>query len=512
MRATQTPERTAVVLDDCAYAYGALLSEVQQVAAWAARLSEVGDRPQKSPLVALLSANRIEFLQVFLGTAAAGGVAMVLSPRWGLAQVQAVLGRWPPDGLVGEAARLGSLPPSVEIPSITALPSSVVPWRSQPSASSGRALKRDILTEAPADADRPFYICFTSGTTGQPKGIIKTHRSWLDGLAASRTEFGIGPTDRVLVPGELAHSLSLYTTVEVLSAGAALHLLHQATGRAAMAQFRQHAITVIVAVPTLLYQLASAAIAQDAAFPSVRLLVSGGAKLTDRIASAVAQAFPQARVVEYYGASELGFVSLRAGNAVPAASVGRPFKSVELSIQRQDGSGEANVDECGWVSVRSTMICSGYLTDALGASTDRPASGFRQVNGWWTVGDRGWRDAQGYLYLAGREEMLLCAGVNVDPAAVEAALLNLPEVVAAVVLGLSDDCRGDVIHAVVVWREVGLTRRSLRLQLRPYLSRHALPRRVYALPELPLTPSGKVARAHLTERLGRGELTPYEVR
>ncbi|MGF1538470.1 MAG: AMP-binding protein [Elainellaceae cyanobacterium] len=518
-RATQAPQKAAVVLGDRVFSYGELLEEIQQVAAYVDQLTPQSrswswTNQHVPPWVALLCPNRIELIQGFLGTAMAGGVAMVLSPRWSKVQLESILNHWPPDWLIGEAVLLAVLEATGSdksglITTLSAAPS-IVPspllpegWRSPPAAFAmpleGSTLPND---------QHPFYICFTSGTTGQPKGIVKTHRSWLDGLAASRAEFGIAATDRVLVPGSLSHSLSLYAAVEALSAGAALHLLPQTTGGMTVAQLQSWPITVIVAVPTLLHLLATEAQAQGLKFPAVRLIISGGSKLSARVAQALAWVFPQARVIEYYGASELGFVSIRDSNAVPAGAVGRPFKGVSLSIQRQDGLGEAAPGECGWVSVRSTLLCSGYLD----LEHRDKALGFRQVNGWWTVGDRGWRDEQGYLYLAGREKMLVCSGINVYPAEVEAALLQLPEVAAAVVLGLSDDCRGDVIHAVVVWRAAPLSRRSLRLRLRPHLSRHALPRRVYALPELPLNPSGKVARGLLTERLGRGELNPYEVR
>ncbi len=499
-RAIQTPDKAAVVVGDRLYSYGRFLKEVQQVAGYVAQLGSesTGLARDGLPRVALLSANRIEFMSVFLGTAKAGGVTMVLSPSWGVAQLQEVLQRWPPDWLVGEAALLKlDLSPDLSMPTtaLPALPPVNLSW--------SHVLTQNAEAIAP-DPELPFYICFTSGTTGRPKGIVKSHRSWLAGLTASRAEFGIDAADQVFVPGGLSHSLSLYAATEALSAGATLHLLSQVTGAAAVSWMRQHPITVVVAVPTLLH-LVVKAMAQALTFPAVRLVISGGAKLTEHMTQALARVYPQARIIEYYGASELGFVSVRSGRSVPPESVGRPFTGVELSIQRLEGSGEAAVGECGWVSLRSSMICSGYLEGGA-------AAGLRQLNGWWTVGDRGWQDEQGYLYLAGREEMLVCAGVNVYPAEVEAALLNLPEVAAAAVLGVSDDCRGDVIYAVVAWEGEALSRRSLRLRLRPYLNRYALPRRVYALPKLPLTPSGKVARALLTEQLGRGELTPYEVR
>ncbi|MEO0407218.1 MAG: AMP-binding protein, partial [Cyanobacteria bacterium P01_A01_bin.135] len=431
------------------------------------------------------------------GTAFAGGLSLVLSPRWSLTQLRQVLTAHHSDLLLGEAGLIDALRDSMG-PGTRALALPMLPgWR----------LPSDAPTAAVTathDSGRPFYACFTSGTTGQPKGVVKTHRSWVAGLAASRIEFGITASDQVLVPGSLSHSLSLYAAVEVLAAGATLHLLNRATGAAAVARLQQYPVTVIVAVPTLLHQLTLDA---PDPFPGVRLVIAGGAKLTEKVTHRLRQIFPKAQIVEYYGASELGFVSVR-WEGMPASSVGRAFEGVALSVRRQDGSAAA-VGETGWVCIRSELMCAGYLDQP---QNQNQRQGFRYLNGWGTVGDRGWLDAQGYLYLAGRQEMLVCAGVNVYPAEVEAALLKLPEVAAALVLGVSDDCRGDVIHAVVVWQGNPVDRRTLRQRLRPHLPRYACPRRVYALEALPLTPSGKVARAEVAAQLQRGLLAQWEVR
>lgn len=507
--AEHAPQRTAVVIGDRAWSYRALASGMHQAAAYVAALApQSKNTAWRQPFgpdlswVALVSSSRIEGLQVFLGTARAGGVAMVLSPRWGMVQLQHVLETYPPDWLVGEATLLELLSfdgdrMALPLPDMEA----IAPFHS------------GAVASAMTHLDQPFYACFTSGTTGQPKGIVKTHRSWLDGLAASQVEFNIGPADQVFVPGDLSHSLSLYAAVEALSAGAALHLLSHPTAAPALRHLKQYPITVIIAVPTLLYLLASEAIAQGAQWPRVRLIISGGAKLTMELTQRLRQVFPKAQIVEYYGASELGFVSVRHDDeAIPSEAVGRGFAGVELSIQRQDGSGTALPGELGWVGVRSTLVCAGYLQENKAQRRSHHIN-FRHINGWWTVGDRGWQDEQGYLYLAGREQdMMVCAGINVYPAAVEAALLKLPEIAAAAVLGISDDCRGDVIYAVLVWQDAPLDRRSLRLRLRPHLESHALPRRFYAVTELPLTPSGKVARSALAEQIGQGALAPREIR
>jgi long-chain acyl-CoA synthetase len=485
--APQHPHKLAVVLGSDRRTYGELLTASRRVANGidsAITDSAITGQPHRqNRRVGLLLTNQIEFLECFLGIAMAGGVAMVLNPDWAAATLCQLVEQWPPILLITQSSLLPLLNTlSLQITILVVdEDKSYGQWRDRQSS--------EWAANSVVDTD-PFYICFTSGTTGQPKAVTRHHRSWVNSMAASQAEFGITAADQVLAPGSLVHSLFLYTAVESLGAGATLHLLPTFNPRSAVTQLCQQAITVLVGVPILLSAIANVLQSQSRSISTVRILISGGAKLEERLHQAIPHLFPAATWFEYYGATELSFISLWSSReAMPLHSVGRAFHGVELSIRREADGSPAAPGEMGWVGVKSELLSLGYLQP-----TD--ASGYRVVQGWATVGDRGWLDDQGYLYLVGREQdMINSGGLKVYPAEVEAALQRFPEIEAAVVVGVPDEQRGDRIWAVVQWASAArLTRRQLQARLRLSLARHKCPQRIFAIEQFPLTTSGKIAR------------------
>jgi long-chain acyl-CoA synthetase len=249
--------------------------------------------------------------------------------------------------------------------------------------------------------------------------------------------------------------------------------------------------------------MALCAAAADASFPRVRMVLSGGAKLSPALRSRLARMFPQAAVTEYYGASELSFVTVSRGDC-PADSVGRPFHGVRVSLRRDDGS-EVSPGEIGRLHVRSTMVCS--------AALQPQDSGFRMEDGWATVGDLAWRDENGCIYLAGREGgMMISGGLNVYPAEVEAVLHALPEVAEAAVFGLPDPYWGEKVCAVIRWSGCAtLTRAQLRERCSRRLDRRKCPQRFFATDHFAHTESGKIAVAALRRTLLAGNASLVEI-
>jgi long-chain acyl-CoA synthetase len=492
--------------------YGELLAAAQQVAV------AIGAGGRKtSPLVGLWLPNRLEFLEIFLGVALAGGVSLVFDPQWTVGTMQQLF-QHALDWLFVDATLEPKL--AEALTTVPAFKTIVVPsgqdstdgndyadgynqwqqdqwqqdqWRQ--SIGNDRSVGSSPIPPTISD-EEPFYVGFTSGTTGIPKGVIRNHRSWVQSFAASRVEFGTNSDDRLLVPGSLVHSLSLYAVLEGLNAGASVTLLSHFSAKAALDCLETDAITTLVAVPTLLKTIAKAAHAKHKPYPHLRRIIAGGSKLDPTLRAELPHIFPEAEILEYLGAIELSFISLASSREpVPTDSVGRAFHGVAVSIQRTDGSGEAAIGEVGWISVKSAMLSSGYWNPET-------AAGFRLINGWATVGDLGWRDANGYLYLAGREQdMVITGGANVYPVEVESALQRLPEVEEAAVFGMVDADRGQVLCAAIRWAEGWidrpLTRSQLWQRLQAQLPFSKCPRQLFTVDRLPLTTSGKIDRAAL---------------
>jgi len=466
--AARTPAHPALIFDGEPVTYGALAEAVLRVGAGVAALAPA-DGP---PRVALRLGNRAELPALFLGIVAAGGVVALLDPKWSEGQTAGALETLRPDRLLTD--------------------DTAADWIAAQAAG---------WTPPPVAPATPFLIGFTSGTTGRPKAFIRNQGSWLATLEASRVEFGIGPEDVVLVPGPLVHGLGLYGAIEGLSVGATVQVQPRFDGADAARRLAESGVTTLVVVPTMLVGILDAAERQRWRFPTLRRVVCSGAKLAPALHERLVALCPDVAVLEYYGASELSFVSLRASReGAPADSVGRPFHGVELSLRDDDGQ-PVGRGRPGTVWVRSAMLSDGYLGDTDGA-------GYRETDGWGTVGDYGWLDAEGWLRLVGREgDMLISGGLNVYPAEVEAVLRAHPAVAEAVVFGLPDPYWGDLVSAVVWWR--GTARASveaLRAWCHGRLEGYKAPRRVFAADAMPLTGSGKIARAAVRDTARAGGL------
>jgi acyl-CoA synthetase (AMP-forming)/AMP-acid ligase II len=484
-------DHPALVVGDSRTTYGMLAS---RIAAIAAQLPVSGDDAPSAAgsATGLLIGNQPVFLELFLAAAASGRCAAVFDPAWPAARLAQAVRDTAPAHLLFDPAlapRLVDIDPTVRAVAIP-LADGAGCDATEPAAASDAG-----------EASRAFLIGFTSGSSGAPKAYVRSHGSWVASLAAAAREFPLAREDRVLVAGPLAHSLFLHAALETLSAGATLELLPCFDASAVLARITSGSITRFYGVPTMYAALLDAANTADTRTTSLRAIISAGAKLAPPVRSALAALCPNAEIIEYYGASELSFVSIaRSTEIPPAESVGRPFSGVAVSVRLPDGR-IAAPGEYGTIHVNSDLCCDGYLKTYDGL-------GFRAGNGWATVGDQGYQDRDGWLYLTGREDdMLISGGSNVYPSEVEAVLRALPEVAEAVAIGLEDPYWGQRLCAVVRWREGrGLNDAGLRRACLAQLEPHKVPRQFYRATVLPQTSSGKIARHELRRRIAAGTL------
>jgi long-chain acyl-CoA synthetase len=473
--ARRVPGATALVVGGERHTYGDLATATL---ATAKSLRAAIDRP--GARVGVLARPGAEFFQAFLGAGLAGMAAVVLQAGWSDRELRAAL----------EAARPALV---VGPPGSATLP---------PGGTSASRLP-------PVSPEQPFYVGFTSGSTGRPRGFVRSHRSWLRSVEISAPVLGIRAGEHVLVPGPLDHSLFLYAAVHGLSLGATVHLQLRFAPHTALRALARLPASRLVVVPAMLAGLVHAAGATGARpLPGVRSVICSGAALHPTQLERAAALFPNAEFVDFYGASELSFVSARYPSAAdPPDLIGRPFPGVEVSVRDARGSA-LPTGTLGRLWVRSDMLFDSYLEppDAAGA--------VRDAGGWVTVGDLARLDAGGNLYLAGREAtMLNCGGLNVYPEEIELVLLELPEVLEAAVVGLDDPDRGQVPCALVrlhAGREEG-ARRRLREHCHARLARGKRPRRWLLVSELPRTAGGKIARESLARALRDGALEAEEL-
>ncbi|MEP4548002.1 MAG: AMP-binding protein [Saccharospirillum sp.] len=333
--------------------------------------------------------------------------------------------------------------------------------------------------------DQAFYVGFTSGSTGIPKGYRRSHASWLASFELSNRLFDLQPGDRVMAPGSLATSLHLYGVIQALQAGIGVVLVPRFRPRTVLQALGEQGVTALYGTPTQIKLLLQTA-QRDAlpALPELRHLIISGAKWPDDTRQALRQPFPNAGLTEFYGTSEMSFIALHNDETrAPEGSVGRPVPGVEVRIG-PSAQTPLTTGERGRIWVRSALVFDGY---ECGGGDEIAREG-----DWLTVGDHGYLDEQGYLYLVGREKrMIVSSGLNLYPEEVEAWLLQHPEVTQAALLGLPDALRGHKIAAVVQADDAKASAESLRQHCRQRFPISQIPKAWYFLEQWPMTQSGK---------------------
>lgn len=345
------------------------------------------------------------------------------------------------------------------------------------------------------DPDDIAALMYTSGTTGEPKGAIVTHRAW---LAMTRGFWSalppVGPGDVVLHCAPMSHFGGSVGSAVTLRGGAAVTLARFAADTT-LDLVAHHRATVLPCVPTILTKI-SAAAGDRSDLTSLRAVVYGGSGIARQDAGKAAEVFP-GRLYQCYGLAEalapLTVLDARDHEGPALETAGRPLPEVELMIKTDSRDAD---DDCGEICVRGAPVTIGYWgrPDATVAAID-PA-------GWFNTGDVGYLDDNGMLRLVDRaRDVIISGGFTVYPSEVERALREAPEVADAVVFGLPDQRWGETVTAVVVPadRDHPPSADDIIAFCRSRLASYKKPTRVRFADQLPIASTGKVDRRSLQD-------------
>ncbi len=351
----------------------------------------------------------------------------------------------------------------------------------------------------------PFYVGYTSGSTGLPKGFMRDHQSWTHSFRACLDEFGPDAGSCILAPGKDSHSLFLFGMLLGLWSGAGVVVQTQFSAARALDTLRSGLTPCLVAVPSQLMLMVEVARRRGGGpIDAVRLILISGSRWIRSRTAALRALFPKARIIEFYGASETSFIAwMDTDDSVPMQVVGRPFKNVELQIRRDANNNACeDINGAGLIYVRSPMVFKGYVG---GCDDDTAAI---QDGDWLSVRDLGYLDAQGRLCLAGRQSrMIVTMGKNLFAEELEAVLEAHPAVASASVHGMDDALRGRQILAILKLKTDPHTELPSRLQLaawcRQRLEDYKSPRHYFVCDTWCITASGKTDHRALAQMLQR---------
>ncbi len=342
---------------------------------------------------------------------------------------------------------------------------------------------------APTPLGRPMH--YTSGTTGRAKGVWSGVLSEDEGAALLAEEvdlWGFGPDDLHLVCSPLHHSVAVRWAGSTLLSGGSVIL----TGRfdadrtaAAIAAFNP---TTTFMVPAHLQRLFALDELPD--LSGFRLVGHAGSACPDPIRRRAIDAFGRSTLHEFYGSTEGQFTAAAASEwEAHPGTVGRARPGRDLSVD-DDGT--------IWCQVPTYARFEYWCDPERTAATWRPSSDPDRW-GWFTVGDLGRLDDDGYLYLDGRrDDLVITGGVNVYPAEVERILAEAPGVQDVAVFGVDDEQWGQRVCAAVVGP---VDPAALDAWARTHLAGHKRPKQYVVVDELPYTATGKLQRNVLADRL-----------
>lgn len=496
--AIKQPSKTSVVIGTMRLSYQELNSRINKICN---SLIEYEYDGQLNDIIAILLDNSLELLEFFLAGAKVGWISAILDPKWSVKHLDECINDCKPKVVVVDEAnfvRLKNIPRATQVV-IVGVVSELFSGGNVVYYSSWVA---DAFEEEPkilASTDDLFYMGYTSGTTGRPKGFVRTHQSWIKSFEVSTKRFELHADDRIFAPGPLVHSLSIYAAAHTLYLGGIFYLLPKFDAASVLDTIESNSITCIYLVPTMfeaIYRNASEQ-TKPVYATSLRRIISSGDKWKPDSKQKVKSIFPNVGLYEFYGASELSFVTILdpEGNRRKPDSVGTPVNNIEIEIRDSFGQ-RVQTGDPGQLYVKSKMVFAGYYNNFK--ETEEVLQG-----AWASVGDIARQDKEGFIYIVGRKKnMLISGGLNIYPEEVEQTLLTLPQIEEAIVTGIPDAYWGQKVVALIsVSPGNTIEDRDIKSFCREHLATYKYPREIIRMDSFPYTTSGKINRQKVNELL-----------
>ena len=464
---------------------------------------------KKGDRVALLAYNCIEWMEMYVGLAKAGLVAVPINFRLSPDEIAYIARNSGASAMIVQAvlceridAVRDALPIAphcyVRIGSGSPAPQDYQDYEALIGASAHAAVPVAV------DGVDPFALMYTSGTTGRPKGAIRSHAGNAQIAIATALEMHFSRHDRGLLVMPMCHANSLYFCVTFAYLGATIVIDDRSSfdPEALIAILAHERITFTSLVPTHYVMTLALADAVKAKYDvsAVDKLMISSAPARKELKLAIMDYFNNCKLHELYGSTELGWVTLlRPEEQIDKlGSVGREWAfSGAIKLLGTDGL-EVPDGEVGELYSRTPYVFDGYWDNP-----EKTAEAF--AGKWCSVGDMARRDSDGYIYLVDRKSnMIISGGENIYPTEVEYALASHPKVKDVAVIGMPDDKWGETVKAIVILHPgQDVAEVELLEWCKERLAGFKRPRSIAFVTEaaMPRTATGKIQHRLLRERL-----------
>ena len=448
----------------------------------------VGDK------VALVCGNSTTFVVAYLATLGVGAVAVPMNVVGPAAEIERELKVVNPTAVFVDPAAVNTWK-SIDSTRLTKLKLVVV---TEGHDVDGAVSMSSLLESAPTpivevDQSATAALIFTSGTAGAPRAAMLTHRNLKSNLEQLERNTVMRPSDVVYGVLPVFHIFGLNVMLGYsLYRGASIVLVQRFDPATAIDTIRERKVTVVPGAPPVWTALAQLPGLQASDLASVRIALTGAAKMPEETITLMRDKFG-VEVREGYGLTEASpVVSNSMGLELRIGSVGRPIEGVELRLVDESGDEVDHGDE-GEIWVRGENVFAGYLNDPVATAA------VLTPEGWLKTGDLGVRDDEGYLYIVDRlKDLIIVSGFNVYPAEVEQVLLSHPDIAEAAVVGVPHPHTGEAVRAYVVTNGSTIVDEDSIIEFcQRHLARYKCPSKVLFVNELPTGGTGKVLRRSL---------------
>ncbi len=362
------------------------------------------------------------------------------------------------------------------------------------------------IAKAPS-LDDLACIVYTSGTTGKPKGAMLSYRNIFSNLIAINQIIKLTHKDRFVVYLPMFHSFTLTTTVllPLYSASSIVIIKSVFPFSNVLKQVLLKRVTIFLGIPTVYNALIKAKIPWYFMwFNKIRVFVSGGAPLNEKVFDDFKIKFPKATMIEGYGLSECSpVVAANRLELQKPLSVGPVLPGYEAKAVDEEMV-ELPAGEVGELIVKGDCVMQGYYKR-------EDATAETIVNGWLITGDLVRIDEDGYIFIMDRKkDLIISKGINIYPREIEEILYQLEEIDSAAVVGEKNKATADETPvAFIVFKEgyeKSLNENDIKKYLKKHLANFKIPKNIYFVDELPKNATGKVLKRVLKQMIQEGKI------
>ena len=434
--------------------------------------------------VAILSANRAEFLLTFLGTMQAGLVSVPVNYKLPAETVAYIVDDCDARLVIGDDTRLKLAPDSVPKVSFDRNFASL--------------LDEGAFAPLAMRPEEPAMFLYTSGSTGRPKGVVLSHYSHLWAIS-QRVRRPVPQGQRSLVAAPLYHMNGLAMCQTTLSQGDTIVLLPQFTTKGYIEAAARHRVQFLTSVPTMIaMMLREKDLLASNDLSAVEAVRMGSAPITQSLIDQVRAVFPKAQIGNGYGTTEAGPVVFGPhpdGLPQPELSTGYPHPEVQLRLVR-DG---VEVQDEGVLEMKCGALMTHY--HKLPEVTAKAMT----ADGYYRTGDVFRRDDNGFFFFVGRaDDMFVCGGENIYPGEVEKMLERHPGIHQAAVIPIPDELKGHKPIAFVVRADgATLDEQAVKSHALANAPAYQHPRQVFFIDEMPLAGTNKIDKRVLARELAK---------